>query len=346
MAKLVLDDLGNESIPQASSTVNSNNAKIEAAVENTISRDGSTPNSMSGQLDMGTNRIINLAEPTSANDAARLTDVTLGAAGADGALWFTGTGTPSAGLGSDTDLYLEAVTGDVYGPKVSGAWPASTFDIKGVTGTGSGDMLIANNLSDVASASTALTNLSGQPLDSGLTSIAALTTLADRGIYTTASDTYAVFTLTSTGRSLIDDASVGDMRTTLGLGDSAVKNTGTAAGTVAAGDDSRFSALTLNTKSTAYTLVLTDQGKMIRSATGTFAWTVPPNSSVAFPIGTVISLRNGVAGGTITITRGSGVAIYIGGETTNKNPAFAQGGHATLIKEETNTWVVSGSGLT
>ena len=45
---------------------------------------------------------------------------------------------------------------------------------------------------------------------------------------------------TAAGRALIDDADASAQRSTLGLGDSATKNVGTAAGTVAAGDDSRL----------------------------------------------------------------------------------------------------------
>lgn len=54
-----------------------------------------------------------------------------------------------------------------------------------------------------------------QAYDAGLTSIAGLTTAADRMIYTTASDTYAVATLTSAGRAILDDADAAAQRTTL-----------------------------------------------------------------------------------------------------------------------------------
>jgi hypothetical protein len=57
-----------------------------------------------------------------------------------------------------------------------------------------------------------------QAFDAGLLSIAGLTTLADRSIYTTASDTYAVYTLTAAGRAILDDADATAQRTTLGLG--------------------------------------------------------------------------------------------------------------------------------
>ena len=355
MTKLILADISNESIPSASSTVNANNDLIEAALENTVSRDGTTPNAMSANFDMGTNRIINLAAPTSDNDAARKVDIVPGADGSDGddgALWYAGSGAPGSGTGADNDMYLDESTGDVYGPKASGSWPASTLNIIGPAGAGTGDMLKTENLSGLSNYATARSNLSLVPgtdvqtEDAGLTSIAGLTTAADRGIYTTALDTYAVFTLTSAGRSLLDDATVGDMRTTLGLGDSATKNTGTSSSEVAAGDDSRFDTLSINTQSTDYTLVLSDAGKLIRNSSGSHEWTVPPNSSVAFPTGTVISLRNAVGGGSVTIIRGSGVSIYIGGETTSKDPTLSAGGLATLVKEGTNVWVVSGAGLT
>jgi hypothetical protein len=71
-----------------------------------------------------------------------------------------------------------------------------------------------------------------QAYDAGLASIAGLTTLADRSIYTTASDTYAVYTLTAAGRAILDDADAAAQRTTLGLGTAAVVNTGTSGATI------------------------------------------------------------------------------------------------------------------
>jgi hypothetical protein len=56
-----------------------------------------------------------------------------------------------------------------------------------------------------------------QAYDPGLQSIAGLTTTADRMIYTTASDTYAVTTLTAAGRAILDDADATAQRATLGL---------------------------------------------------------------------------------------------------------------------------------
>ena len=55
--------------------LNANFEAIEAAIENTLSRDGTTPNAMAALLDMGGNQINNLAAPTSSNDAVRLIDI-------------------------------------------------------------------------------------------------------------------------------------------------------------------------------------------------------------------------------------------------------------------------------
>jgi hypothetical protein len=55
-----------------------------------------------------------------------------------------------------------------------------------------------------------------QAYDAGLTSIAGLTTAADRMIYTTGSDVYAVATLTAAGRAILDDADAAAQLVTLG----------------------------------------------------------------------------------------------------------------------------------
>lgn len=88
--------------------------------------------------------------------------------------------------------------------------------------SGGGDMLRANNLSDLANASTARDNLGVeigadvQAYDAGLQSISGLTTAANKMIYTTASDTYAVADLSVFARTFLDDANGTAVLATLG----------------------------------------------------------------------------------------------------------------------------------
>lgn len=74
MPKLVLDDIA--SGYATTTKINSNNAAIETAMENTLSRDGTGPNQMNANLDMNGYKVSNLAAPTAASDAARLVDLT------------------------------------------------------------------------------------------------------------------------------------------------------------------------------------------------------------------------------------------------------------------------------
>ena len=112
--------------------------------------------------------------------------------------------------------------------------------ITGGTITGITDLAVADGGTGASNASNARANLGlaigtdVQAQDAGLQSIAGLTTGVDQTIYTTASDTYAVASLTAYGRSLIDDADAATARTTLGLGTLATQSatvTGTHSGT-------------------------------------------------------------------------------------------------------------------
>jgi hypothetical protein len=101
-----------------------------------------------------------------------------------------------------------------------------------------------------------------------------------------------------------------------------------------------------NSQAAGYTVVLSDSGKHIyASSAGTF--TIPANSggsSVAFPIGTVLTFINMNAGScTIAITTDT---MYLAGTGTTGSRTLAQYGIATAIKMTSTTWLISGSGLT
>jgi hypothetical protein len=117
----------------------------------------------------------------------------------------------------------------------------------------------------------------------------------------------------------------------------------TADGTDAVG----FRNIPQNSQSAAYTLVLADAGKHIFHPVGdnnARTFTIPANSSVAFPIGTAITFINmAVANVTIAITTDT---LKLSPAGTTGSRTLATNGSATCIKITSTEWLISGSGLT
>jgi hypothetical protein len=102
-----------------------------------------------------------------------------------------------------------------------------------------------------------------------------------------------------------------------------------------------------NSQSASYTLVLSDSGKYIYHPTtdaNARTYTIPANSSVAYPIGTALTFINMTAEVvTIAITDDT---MYLSSAGTTGSRSLAQYGSATAIKMTSTTWLISGSGLT
>jgi hypothetical protein len=93
---------------------------------------------------------------------------------------------------------------------------------------------------------------------------------------------------------------------------------------------------------TTYTFVLADNGKMITANNSSAqTYTIPPNSSVAFPVGTQINVIQ-IGSGQVTFAIGSGVTIVSTGATAAAPKLRAQYSSATLIKRDTDLWYVVG----
>lgn len=74
--KLTLNSVGDlRNTTTAAVAINNNSTAIEAAIENTLSRDGTTPNQMLSELDMNSHQIENLPIPAGANSPLRLQDL-------------------------------------------------------------------------------------------------------------------------------------------------------------------------------------------------------------------------------------------------------------------------------
>lgn len=76
MSKITLSTVSElQAFPSAAANINSNSATLTTAMDNTLSRDGTQPNSMNANLDMNSNRILNLPAPVSNLEPARLVDL-------------------------------------------------------------------------------------------------------------------------------------------------------------------------------------------------------------------------------------------------------------------------------
>jgi len=120
---------------------------------------------------------------------------------------------------------------------------------------------------------------------------------------------------------------------------SASGNISTSGGTVS---DSLANVRTVpvESKSTAYTLTSTDAGQAISITTGGI--TVP---SGVFSAGQTVTIYNNSSSNQ-TITQGSGVTMYLVGTATTGNRTLAQYGLATVFCVASNTFVITGGGLT
>ena len=93
---------------------------------------------------------------------------------------------------------------------------------------------------------------------------------------------------------------------------------------------------------TTYTFVLADAGKIVTSSNAsTVAMTIPPNSSVAFPIGSSLTVIS-IGAGLTNFAQGAGVTITSTGATPTAPVLRAQHSSATAIKTATDTWRVVG----
>lgn len=109
-----------------------------------------------------------------------------------------------------------------------------------------------------------------------------------------------------------------------------------------------FRNIPQNSQSAAYNLVLSDSGKQIfhpSADTTARTFTIPANSSVAYPIGTAITFINQNGAGVVTIAITTDT-MRLAGTGTTGNRTLAANGVATAIKITSTEWIISGVGLT
>ena len=98
---------------------------------------------------------------------------------------------------------------------------------------------------------------------------------------------------------------------------------------------------TINSTSSNYTLVLADSGNLISFTSGTI--TVAANVFPA-PYGQTVTLYNNSTS-TRSISQGAGAVLRLGGTASTGTRTLLQYGLATVVAVSSNTFVISGVGL-
>jgi hypothetical protein len=239
-------------------------------------------------------------------------------------------------------LYFNSVSGimKVY---TGSAWVAAYVSAEGL-------LEAANNLSDLASAPTALTNLGGTTVGK------AVFTAANVGAAQQALDLEVGVDVQAYDATIVVDADIGVTVQAFDAGTSTASNTQTLTNktinlvnntvTVDGTDAVGFRNTPVNSQSAAYTLVLADSGKTIFHPVAddnARTFTIPANSSVAYPVGTVVSFVNLQNTVTIAITTDT---MYLANDGATGSRTLAEYGMASAMKVDSTSWIISGNGLT
>ena len=259
---------------------------------------------------------------------------------------FTG---PGAGSVTSVD-----VSGGTTGLTTSGGpiTSAGTITLAGTLAAANGGTGVANNAAMTVTGSgnfaytrtlTGVTNVTF-PTTGTLATLAGTETLTNKTIDYASNTLTGVVGVTAT-QTLTNKTLTSPTFTTPVLGTPA---SGTLSScTVDGTNEVGFKNIPQNSQSAAYTLVLADAGKHIfhpSTDANARTFTIPANSSVAYPIGTAITFINMTSQVvTIAITTDT---MYLSAAGTTGSRTLAQYGSATAIKMTSTTWLISGSGLT
>lgn len=109
-----------------------------------------------------------------------------------------------------------------------------------------------------------------------------------------------------------------------------------------------FLEIPQNSKSAAYTTVLSDSGKHIyhpSADTTARTWTIDSNANVPYPIGTAITFDNDTSAGVITLAITTDTLVWLPSGTTGSR-SIAANGQGTILKVAATRWHLTGIGIT
>jgi hypothetical protein len=206
--------------------------------------------------------------------------------------------------------------------------------------------LVYNNGTDVVTAIDFIPSLvlgAALPVASGGTGITSFGTGVATFLGTPSSANLAAALTDETGSGLLVFATSPTLVTPV-LG---TPSSGTLSGCTVDGTDAvGFRNTPVNSQSAAYETVLADSGKTILHPVAddnARIFTIPANSSVAYPVGTVISFVNLQNTVTIAITTDT---MYLANDGDTGDRTLAEYGMASAMKVASTTWIISGNGLT
>lgn len=351
------------------SKINANFSSLASALSDALSRSGSSPNNMTFDIDLNGNDVLNagngqfttlfidgvdihhLAGPDGPTGAPG----TNGTNGTNGSVWFTGNIDPVVGLGSVNDFYLQTgtgtsgVKGDVW-KKIVSTWTKQSLNLigpQGASGSGSGDMIHATydaaNINQQVVGTTATQTITNKTLTAPVINSPTGIVKADVGLGSvdnTADTAKPVSSATTTALALKANLASPALTGTPTAPTASVGTATTQIATTALVASTASLELVQNSQTgTTYTLALTDAGGFVElSNASAVTLTIPPNSSVAFPVRTRIDIIAQGAG-QVAIAAGAGVTIRSAG---SKLKLTGQYSGATLVKRATDEWYLIG----
>ncbi len=231
---------------------------------------------------------------------------------------------------------------NVTGIASYGSFVVGTLEGNAVTvgGNVTGGNLVSNAAISGVTFSVSGNVTGGNIISAGIGNIATLevTTVANVKATTVSTSTTTGALIVAGGVGVVGNVYSGNANVTNTVTTSALSVTGNTATVTTANYQIGYRDLPQNTS--FGTLAITDGGKHYYGS-GTI--TIPTNASVALPIGTALMI---IASGSTTVSPSGGVTLVQAGTGSTGARTIATYGQASLVKVASDTWYISGVGIT